>query len=87
MAVYLVEVDGKRKVEELLKLLESLSKKYIDRKVIYWEFEGVARRELDIDHNEFWDLVEKLEEGGKIETKVIRGDLYLKPKERGSGDR
>ena len=70
--------------EELLKLLAKLSKKYIDGKVIYWEFEAVARRELGIDHDTFWDLVEQLEDEGKIELELSKNkvDVYFKPKER-----
>ena len=66
--------------EELLKLLAKLSKKYIDGKVIYWEFEAVARRELGIDHDTFWDLVEELVEEGKIEAKLSKNkvDVYFR---------
>ena len=69
--------------EKLLKLLERYSKRYIDRKVIYWEFEAVARRELGLSHNEFWDLIEQLEDEGKIELELSKNkvDVYFKPKE------
>lgn len=70
--------------EVLLKLLAKLSKKYIDGRVIYWEFEAAARRELGIDHNTFWDLVEGLVEEGKIESELSNDkiDVYFKPKKR-----
>ena len=69
--------------EELLKLLTKLSKRYIDGRVIYWEFEAVARRELGLKHNEFWDLVEKLIDEGKIEAELSKNkvDVYFRPKE------
>lgn len=68
--------------ERLIELLTRLSKKYIDGKVIYWEFEAVARRELGIDHDEFYRLVEELVKEGKIEAIVSKNmvDVYFKPK-------
>lgn len=69
------------KEQKILEILETLSKKYIDGRVIYWEFEAVARRKLGISHSEFWGLVEKLVDEGKIEAELSKNriDMYFKP--------
>ena len=74
-------MDDKKRLKELL---ARLSRKYVDGKVIYWEFESVARRELDIGHDEFYGLVEELVKEGEIEAIVTKNmaDLYFKPKGR-----